>query len=193
MSSCPFLPPAHFSSPLEEEFTIRASGAPCPMQAKPGPQPHLICSRHRLQSNDWNMIRWMCIVTTKDQANSQNLLERMQLHMLRSQWSATQMDRFGGHQSPYILVHFRWNVIRNGSYNISSSLQLGFKQCISTDFGNRRCLTVLNKTGWITTWGLLSWLAEGRGIGWIPYRWVSFGDEPVITHEACLVPAFLTR
>ena len=34
---------------------------------------------HRLQRNDRTMIRWMCGVTTKDQVNSQDLLERMQL------------------------------------------------------------------------------------------------------------------
>ena len=36
-------PPTHLPSPQEEEFTIRAPGAPCPMQTKPVPQPHLTC------------------------------------------------------------------------------------------------------------------------------------------------------
>ena len=39
-SFCLSSPPAH--SP-EVEFSIRASGVPCYMQARPGPQPHLIC------------------------------------------------------------------------------------------------------------------------------------------------------
>ena len=41
--SCPSSSPAHFPSPPEEEFTIRVSVMPCFMQAKPGPQPYLIC------------------------------------------------------------------------------------------------------------------------------------------------------
>ena len=41
MSSCPFSPPAHFSS--EEEFTICASGVPCFMQGKPEPHPYSTC------------------------------------------------------------------------------------------------------------------------------------------------------
>ena len=53
------------------------------------------------------------------------------VHMLRSLWCAAQMGHFWGPQSPYIWVHFWRNVLRIGSYILSSSLQLGSKQCIS--------------------------------------------------------------
>ena len=75
-SSCLSSPLAHFPSPQEEEFTIRASGVPCSMQVRPGPQ------LHHLEHNDPAMIRWMYGVTTKDQVSSQHLLERMQLDNL---------------------------------------------------------------------------------------------------------------
>ena len=42
MSSFPFSPPAHSSSPPEEEFTIDASVVPCSVQLKHGPKPHMI-------------------------------------------------------------------------------------------------------------------------------------------------------
>ena len=42
ISSRPSSFPAHFPSPPEEEFTIHASGAPCPFETEPGSQPHLI-------------------------------------------------------------------------------------------------------------------------------------------------------
>ena len=39
----PVLTSRSFSSPPEEEFTIRVSGVPCSVQAKPGPQPYPTC------------------------------------------------------------------------------------------------------------------------------------------------------
>ena len=67
-------------------------------------------------------------------------------HMLSSLWCAAQMGHFWGPQSPYIWIHFWRNVLKIGSFILSSSLQLGFKQRISS----------------------------GEVLG--PYRWVSTGD-----------------
>ena len=73
------------------------------------------------------------------------------LHMLRSLWCAAHMGHFGGPQSPYIWVHFWWNVLRRiGSYIWSSSLQLGSKLRISSDFGNQRYLIGVIDTGFIS-------------------------------------------
>ena len=45
---------------------------------------------HRLQRNDWAMICWMCVVTTKYQVSSQYLLERIRradlAKVLRTRW-----------------------------------------------------------------------------------------------------------
>ena len=71
------------------------------------------------------------------------------LHMLRSLWCAAQMGHFWVPQSPYIWVHFWQNVLRIGSYILSSSLQLGSKQHISSDFGNQRYLIGVIDTGCI--------------------------------------------
>ena len=49
------------------------------------------------------------------------------LGLMRSLWCAAQMGHFWGSQSPYIWVHFWRNVLRIGSYILSSSLQLGSK------------------------------------------------------------------
>ena len=54
MSFCQSSRAVHFPSPLEEEFTIRASRAPCPMQARPGPQPDLICIACNTMTELWS-------------------------------------------------------------------------------------------------------------------------------------------
>ena len=53
MSSCPSSPPAHFPSLPEEEFTIRVSGVPCSMQAKPGPQTYPTCITCNVTTELW--------------------------------------------------------------------------------------------------------------------------------------------
>ena len=53
MSSCPSSPPAHFTSPPEEEFTLRASEMPCSMQAKPGPQRYPTCIACNAMAELW--------------------------------------------------------------------------------------------------------------------------------------------
>ena len=75
------------------------------------------------------------------------------LYMLRSLWCAAQMGHFWGPQSLYKWVHFWKNVLRNGSYILSSSLQLGSKQPISSDFGNWHRMYLRSNA--ITTWRLL--------------------------------------
>ena len=106
------------------------------------------------------------------------------LHMLRSLWGAAQMGHFWGPQSPYIWVHFWRNVRRIGSYILSSSLLLGSKQRISSDFGNQRYIIGVIDTGCIC--GVMrlppedycfSWLGMGddKILGGGPYRWVSTG------------------
>ena len=106
------------------------------------------------------------------------------LPILRSLWCAAQMGHFWGPQSPYIWVHFWQNVLRIGSYILSSSLQLGSKQRISGDFGNQRYLIGVIYTMCIC--GVMrlppgdccdGWLGMGddKILGGGPYRWVSTG------------------
>ena len=108
------------------------------------------------------------------------------LHMLRSLWCAAQMGHFWGPQSPYIWVHFWQNVLRIGSYILSSSLQLGSKQRISSDLGNQRYLIGVIDTGCICRVMRLppgdycnSWLGMGDDMILTggPYRWVSMGTN----------------
>ena len=98
------------------------------------------------------------------------------------------MSHFWGPQSPYKWVHFWWNVLRNGSYILSSSLQLGSKQPISSDFGNQRYLIGVIDTGCI--YGVMrlppgdycsGWLGMGddKILGGGPYRWGSMGINPL--------------
>ena len=54
-SSYPSTPSVNFLSPPEEEFAIRASVTPCFMQAKPGPQPHLICIACNAMTRLWSV------------------------------------------------------------------------------------------------------------------------------------------
>ena len=54
-------------------------------------------------------------------------------------WCAAQMDHFLP-QSPGIWVHFLRNVLRKWSYILPSTLRVGFKQRIFSNFGNWRCL-----------------------------------------------------
>ena len=94
------------------------------------------------------------------------------LHMLRSLWCAAQMGHFGGPQGPYLRVHFFRNVLRIGFYILSSSLQLGSKQRISSDFGNQRYLIGVIDIGCIC------------GVMWLPpgdycNGWLGMGDDKI--------------
>ena len=51
-NSYPSSPPAHVSSPPNEEFTIDVSGASCYIQVKPGPRPERIWIA-------WNTMAWL--------------------------------------------------------------------------------------------------------------------------------------
>ena len=53
ISSCTSSPPAHIPCPPEEAFIIHASGAPCFMQAKPGPKSNLICIACNAMTRLW--------------------------------------------------------------------------------------------------------------------------------------------
>ena len=64
MISCPSLPPAHFPSPPEEEFTVHESEAPCSMQAKPLLQTDLICITCSAMSGLW-CVRYVVSPRTK--------------------------------------------------------------------------------------------------------------------------------
>ena len=82
------------------------------------------------------------------QCNSTENVDVMTWKRLRSPYwghydvlPAAKMGHFWGPQNPhYIWVHFQQNVLRIGSYILSSSLQLGFKQRIFRDYGHQRHL-----------------------------------------------------
>ena len=86
--------PPLISHPLQRkslQFLCQECHVPC--KQKLGPN---LSDLHRLQRNDWYMIRWMCVVTTKDLASSQDVLERMQLDEL-AKVIRTRQHRWHGH------------------------------------------------------------------------------------------------
>ena len=102
------------------------------------PQPQLVCHAVNLQGP--LLLTWIHFNSSSVRTSgSWNLLIRME----------------GLPQGPYIWVHFWWNVLRIGSYILSSSLQLGFKQHISSNCGNHRYLVAV--VGWVGLWGFLWW------------------------------------
>ena len=95
------------------------------------------------------------------------------LHMLRSLWCVAQMGHFLRPQSPFIWVHFWRNVVRIESNILSLSLQLEFKQRISSNCGNQRYLTGVTDTGCI------------YGVMWSPpgdycNGWLNMGGNKIL-------------
>ena len=108
------------------------------------------------------------------------------IHMLRSLWCAAQMGHFWGPQSPLICVHFQQNVLRTGSYILSSSLQLAFKQHIFRDYCNQRYLIGVTDTGWI--YRVIQLPPEDPCNGWL-----SMGhDNKFLRHGGYLVISYMT-